>query len=133
VAPVAFNSASFQRAVPGGGWDCAAPSLGSSSGKRRAAWDRKKGDSSRVQIQLQEADFLFKALRQTNIQALVSYQGTRSDRHISQCGSQAAEFLPVVVQFPYKISAFWSQSTDKNPAIHSVINLSKEFFLGRRC
>ena len=79
MAPIVFNSASFQSAMTGGAWDGTAPSLGSSSGKRRAARDGKKGDSSRVQIQLQKADFPFKALRQANIQALASYQGTRSD------------------------------------------------------
>lgn len=67
----------------------------------------------------QNADFHFRALRQTNIQALGSYWEPRS-------ASCAAEFLPVFVQFLYKIPAFWRHGTDKNMAKLSVINLSKK-------
>lgn len=103
-----FSTASSQTEVSGGGCGCAASSLGSSSGKSRAAQSGKKGSSSTLQLQLGiHADFRSKALGQTNIQLLVSPWGA-----VIQHTSQTAEFLPVVVQLLYKISAFWSQSTE---------------------
>lgn len=74
----------------------------------------------------------------------LSFSSTQANKHPGTwvlLGSQkwprsascAAEFVPVVVLFLYKIPAFWKHSTDKNMAKLSVINISKKYFLGRRC